>query len=116
MAKGTAIAGNDLLALQFPSKPAIELTKMNIAEIAEAVFVGAQWRIITTGVRKMPPPVPVSPERSPSPPPTTMASDFGGGCVWRSAGGRIMNRAAEKRRTRPTSQLKTSVGKFLKPP
>src|SRR5204863_2042697 len=86
-AKGMAIAGNDLLAVQFPSSPAMELTKMNMAEMADAVFVGAQWRKITSGVRKIPPPVPVSPDRSPKAPPMTTASGFGGAFVWPSAGG-----------------------------
>jgi hypothetical protein len=53
-----------------PSSPAIEFTRMNTTEVAAAVFVGAQRMTIISGVRKIPPPVPVRPESSPRMPPT----------------------------------------------
>jgi len=56
-------------AAEVAEKPGIELTRMNRAETAEAVFVLAHRIKISKGVRKIPPPVPVNPESSPSPAP-----------------------------------------------
>src|SRR5262249_31110313 len=57
----TPIDGNARVAAKLPVSPASEFTRMNTALAADAIFVGAQRRRISTGVRKIPPPVPVSP-------------------------------------------------------
>src|SRR6184192_4454655 len=62
-----AKAGMDCLALAKPARPAIEFAKINNAETADACFVFAQLEKSKRGVRKIPPPVPVSPERNPKP-------------------------------------------------
>lgn len=65
-----AKAGKYFVALRFPARPETELTKINSAETADAVFVRAHPINITSGVKKIPPPVPVKPAKSPNPAPT----------------------------------------------
>ena len=48
-----------------PNKPAIELNKMNKAEVAAASFIFAQDNKMMTGLKKMPPPIFKSPEIKP---------------------------------------------------
>ena len=54
-----ANAGMDCLALTKPARPAIEFTKINAADTADACFVFAQLEKSKRGVRKIPAPVPV---------------------------------------------------------
>src|SRR5438445_8161755 len=115
-ANGSTRLGIERVALRLPIRPAIELTKINMAEMAEAVFVRAQCMKITSGVKKIPPPVPVRPESKPSPAPTPNATGFVGGFGSPSAGGRNKNLAAENSSTSPTSTLKMWPGKFHQPP
>ena len=75
---GSANKGSCLVLLMLPRRPEIELTRINSAETADAVFVFAQRIKISKGVRNMPPPVPVNPESSPSPAPTYRAIGFEG--------------------------------------
>lgn len=70
-----------------PSSPDTELTRIKRAETADAVLVRAQCMKITSGVRNMPPPVPVSPDNRPSPAPTPKANGLDGCCGSSSAGG-----------------------------
>ena len=65
----------------YPTKPAIELTRMNKAETAAALRIDAQRQNRSSGVRKIPPPVPVRPERNPMPAPVPIESGMGGGVV-----------------------------------
>src|ERR1041385_2704401 len=66
------------LTMNAPASPAIELTRMKGAATAEVCLVPAQPAISSSGLRKMPPPTPVSPESNPRPPPMSMASASGG--------------------------------------
>jgi hypothetical protein len=75
----SANAGMDCLALTKPARPAIEFTKINNAETADACFVFAHLEKRRRGVRKIPPPVPVRPERNPIPEHTASAAGRGGG-------------------------------------
>src|SRR5260370_41610585 len=93
--RGRANNGSCRVLLMLPARPEIELTRMNSAETADAVFVFAQRMKIKIGVRKIPPPVPVNPESSPRPAPTETAMVFEGGCVSSSGLGRVMNLTAE---------------------
>src|SRR5438270_2721183 len=95
-----ANAGMDCLALTKPARPAIEFTKMNNAETADACFVFAHLENRRRGVRNIPPPVPVRPERNPIPEPTASAAGKGGGATAGSTR-RKNNRAAEKSSTSP---------------
>src|SRR5260370_41984990 len=85
----------DCRAITNPAKPAIEFTKMNNAETADACFVFAQFKKSKRGVRKIPPPVPVRPERNPMPEPTASAAGKGGGVTVGGLPRRKNNRAAE---------------------
>ena len=67
--KDQAKAGKYLVALRFPAKPEAEFTKIKSAETADAVFVFAHPIKIASGVKKIPPPVPVRPDKSPNPAP-----------------------------------------------
>ena len=64
----------------YPARPAIELTRMNKAETAAALRIDAQRQNRSSGVRKIPPPVPVRPERKPMPAPVPI--ETGIGVVW----------------------------------
>ena len=59
IAAAERINGMDCLALTKPARPAIEFTKINAADTADACFVFAQLEKSKRGVRKIPPPVPV---------------------------------------------------------
>ncbi len=62
-----------------PSRPETEFTRMNTEEAAAARRASAQPAKSRMGVRKMPPPVPVKPARSPSPIPMRSPASTGGG-------------------------------------
>ena len=61
----------------FPARPAREFTKMKAAETPADSFAPAQFLNSNSGVRKMPPPDPVSPESSPIPAPDARAEGSG---------------------------------------
>lgn len=67
--KDQAKVGKYFVALRFPARPDTEFAKINSAETAEAVFVLAHPINITSGVKNIPPPVPVRPDKSPNPAP-----------------------------------------------
>ena len=67
-----------LVALMLPARPDAELSRMNGADTAAAVLVRPQRRKIRSGVRKIPPPVPVRPDSRPSSPPAPRATSLGG--------------------------------------
>src|SRR5574343_859499 len=54
-----------------PAIPEIELTKMKAAAVPEITRTGAQHMSSISGLRKTPPPTPVSPDRNPSNAPQT---------------------------------------------
>jgi hypothetical protein len=64
-----AKVGKYFVALRFPARPETEFTKTNNAETEDAVFVRAHPISITSGVKNIPPPVPVKPAKSPNPAP-----------------------------------------------
>ena len=99
-----------------PSRPEAEFTRMKSAETAAAVLVRARRMSKSSGVRKMPPPVPVRPDSSPSPAPIEIAAGREGSRTTSSAPGRRRKRAAENQSTRPTEALKTCVGRLMQPP
>src|SRR5207244_8761925 len=107
-----AKAGMDCLALTKPARPAIEFTKINNAETADACFVFAHLEKRRRGVRKIPPPVPVRPERNPMPEPTANAAGKGGGETARGSPRRKDNRAAEESSTNPIMIFKTRAGNW----
>src|SRR6476661_5813716 len=107
-----ANAGMDCLALTKPARPAIEFTKINNAETADACFVFAQLEKSKRGVRKIPPPVPVRPERNPMPEPTASAAGKGGGATAGGSPRRKNNRAAETSSTSPIMIFKTRAGNW----
>jgi len=107
-----ANAGMDCLALTKPARPAIEFTKMNNAETADACFVFAHLENRRRGVRNIPPPVPVRPERNPIPEPTASAAGKGGGATAGESPRRKNNRAAEKSSTSPIMIFKIRVGNW----
>src|SRR5690348_924431 len=93
--------GRKCCAEKYPTNPPIEFTKIKSADIAAACLIAAQRQKRRSGVRKIPPPVPVRPERNPSPAPTPIATGLIGGFV--SAGSllRKNNRLAENSSTTP---------------
>src|SRR5207302_8404201 len=95
-----------------PARPAIEFVKINNAETADACFVFAQLEKSRRGVRKIPPPVPVRPERNPMPEPTASAAGKGGEVTAGGSPRRKNNRTAEKSRMRPIKIFKIRAGKW----
>ena len=59
---------------RLPSRPEPEFTRIKRAETAAAVLVRAHRMSRSSGVRKMPPPVPVRPESNPRPAPMERAA------------------------------------------
>src|SRR2546429_8422935 len=100
------------LAQTNPAGPAIEFNKINNEKTADACFVFAQLEKSKRGVRKIPPPVPVSPERNPMPEPTARAADNGGGVTAGGSPRRKNNRAAEKNSTSPIMIFKARAGNW----
>jgi hypothetical protein len=111
-----AKGGKYLVALRFPDRPETELTKMNSAETADAVFVLAHPINMTSGVKKIPPPVPVKPAKSPNPAPTPYEMGFDGarGCGF--SFGSSKNFTADNSKMIPTRILKKEVGRLRYPP
>ena len=60
---GQATSGSCRALLKFPARPASEFTRMKTTETAAMFFVRAQCLDILSGVRKIPPPLPVSPAK-----------------------------------------------------
>src|SRR5690625_6548929 len=52
-----------------PINPATELTRINAAAIPDITFISAHRNSNNRGLRKIPPPTPVRPDRKPSPAP-----------------------------------------------
>ena len=92
MASGSATNGSVCVLLKLPTRPDSEFTSMNSAETAEAVLVRAQCIKIRSGVRKMPPPVPVNPASNPRPAPMPSAAGRDGVCGSSSSEVRMMKR------------------------
>src|SRR5437868_12728000 len=69
-----------------------------------------------TGVRKIPPPVPVNPARKPRPAPTLIATGGEGGAVCGGSLARKKSRVAEKSSTMPIRTLKTDADGCKYPP
>src|SRR3954466_13677597 len=101
-----------------PSRPAIELTSMNGAATADVARVSAQPIYKSRGLRKIPPPTPVRPDRNPIVAPHKRAAHIGGRCVSLTIGlsaDRNIQTAAY-RRTTPTMTLYQRVGRIMAPP
>src|SRR5881409_33090 len=64
-----------------PRRPAIELTNMNGAATPDVARVSAQPIDKSSGLRKIPPPTPVRPDRNPIAAPHASAAHMGGRCV-----------------------------------
>jgi hypothetical protein len=95
----------------YPTRPATELTRMNKAETAAARRIDAQRQNRSSGVRKIPPPVPVRPERNPMPAPIPIEAGTDGGVVFGGSPCRKNKRAAENRSTAPISILRIAAGR-----
>src|SRR5438445_11814683 len=108
----SANAGMDCLALTKPARPAIEFTRINNAETADACFVFAQLEKSKRGVRKIPPPVPVRPERNTMPAPTASAVGKGGEVTAGGSPRRKNNRAAERGSRSPIRIVETRAGNW----
>ena len=104
--------GMPRLPVRKPPSPAIELTRMNNAETAAACRMCAHRQTSNNGVRKMPPPVPVRPERSPMPAPTPIAAGVEGGATSGGSPRRKIKCTAEKSRIRPSRVRKTAAGQL----
>src|SRR3954454_25076527 len=113
---GSAKTGKCFVLLKLPSKPVAELTRINNAETAAAVLVRAQRISSSSGVRKIPPPVPVRPDSKPKPAPIDRAAGSEGWPATSSLAGFSRKRAAESSKTTPTRILKMRVGKLKYPP
>ena len=77
-----------------------------VVATAAAVFVRAQRMRRRSGVKKIPPPVPVRPESKPRPAPIATEAPREGSCITSSAPGRSRKRTAENHSTSPTMTLK----------
>src|SRR5262249_51403680 len=95
--------------VKYPTSPPTEFTKMNSAETAAAWRMRAHSQNKRSGVRKIPPPVPVRPARRPSPAPTPIAVGFDGGFVSSGSLRRKTNGAAEKSRKSQKKILRTEA-------
>jgi len=82
---------------------------MNSAETAAACRMCAHRQNNRSGVRNIPPPVPVSPERNPRPAPTLMAVGREGVTISVGSARRKIKRTAEKRSTSPIKIFKTEA-------
>ena len=101
---------------RLPSSPALEFTRMKSALTAAAFFAVAQRISNNNGVRKMPPPVPVSPASRPSAPPVPSATGSDGGPATICSRGSSTSRTAENKSTAPTSTLNALAGSATAPP
>ena len=59
------VLGIKFIDATLPKRPEIELKRIKAAAVPEAPFIVVQPRININGDKKIPPPVPVSPERRP---------------------------------------------------
>src|SRR3982750_2180979 len=103
---------------KWPSKPATEFARMKGAATAEVARVSDQpmWR--SSGLRKIPPPTPVRPERNPIASPDITAAHNAGGRGSRDTdfnADRNIQTAAY-RSTTPTSTLYQRAGRAVAPP
>ena len=88
----------------WPSKPEAEFTRMNATETPAVLRVSAQPRSRINGLRKIPPPTPVSPERNPMPEPKIKANgsdtgfcSAGAWAVWLNASRHAANSSTQPR-------------------
>ena len=95
--------------VKYPTSPAIEFTQMNSAETAAACRMCAHRQNSNNGVRNIPPPVPVSPERNPRPAPALIATGREGVTVCGGSPRRNTSRAAEKSSTTPIKIRRTEA-------
>lgn len=107
-------------ALNSPARPATELSRTNSEAVAAVRLVSAQLSISITGLRKMPPPVPVSPAMRPTTIPTVIATSGSGGTGEApDAGARTATqtiRQAVNMRTTPIATFNACVGRSTRPP
>src|SRR2546425_8763833 len=89
---------------------------MKSAETAAACRICAQPQNRRSGVRKIPPPVPVKPERNPRPAPIPIAVGFDGDVTSAGSLRRKTKRAAEKSSTTPIKILSTDADGCRYPP
>ena len=59
------VLGMKFIDVMLPKRPDIELKRINAAAVPEAPLIVVQPRIRISGDKKIPPPVPVSPESKP---------------------------------------------------
>src|SRR2546423_786982 len=85
--------------MRLPVNPAIELQRMNTAATPDALRVSDQPRKSRIGDRKIPPPVPVRPDRKPIPMPHGTPAHIGG-----SRGSRFDLSAARPHQSDTTEQ------------
>ena len=89
---------------------------MKTADMAAACLGRAQPMKSKSGVRKMPPPVPVKPESKPIKAPVASAASSGGALAGLSVLACTNKRTAETKSAAPSSNLKPAVGKLMAPP
>ena len=90
-----------------PRSPEMEFTKMKLAATPEITLMGAQWKNTKIGLRKIPPPTPVRPDRKPNPAPVNnkkgmdgfFTSSLNPFLAWE------INRQAENNKMKPTKGL-----------
>ena len=95
---------------QCPARPDSELTNTKAAETAATCRVMAHRLKSITGVRKIPPPVPVIPASPPSKPPVTNATAREGKRGRSGSGSFQKRRTAEKISTTPNNGFSISPG------
>ena len=99
-------------------RPAKELHQIKAEDTPAARRIGSQPASSTSGVKKMPPPVPLNPASRPSTAPVSKTTGHGGKATAppvRSEGER-KSRRAEKSKTIAKKRLKPSLGKRKLPP
>src|SRR5512135_464723 len=99
----------------------MELIRMNAAVGAALSRTVAHPASTSSGLRKIPPPTPVSPDNRPMPAPIASASGTGGGPVTSRALTfdvivSVNSRTAEYSSTAPTSAPNHATGRWMRPP
>ncbi len=104
-------AGSVTPPVSRPARPEIELTMMNAPERPAASRVAVQPESTSSGVRKMPPPVPLRPASSPIPAPA--ATPGSNGTPGRSSS--LVGTMAVARRQAPASRTAATSGRYSSP-
>src|SRR5690625_5800781 len=101
-----------------PINPATELTRINAAAIPDITFISAHRNSNNRGLRKIPPPTPVRPDRKPSPAPAVNNTARCGRALIEAGALRAQtkDRHAEYNSTAPTTGWETWPGKVIAPP